>query len=671
VSSLWLSQTPKNRTYLRVDPRPSHDSPLRIRFDVVRDAGFPEEPPLGEKGAVCPRCATPVPFADLRDQGRRGLLGFQLNAYVTRVGTNMEFFPASVAHEAAALAARPRWMPDTALPDAALGFRVQKYGLTHHKDLFLPRQLAALSIFADAVDDVVKEVRVDAKADHRYADALSLYLGIFFDRLVQTNNALVRWFTHRDRPSKAQPTFDKQTVQMIWDFAEANPLADATGGWDTCCKYPQTALDCLPRTPGHGSVVHADSAAFELPHGDIVFSTDPPYFDNIGYADLSDFFYIWLRRVLKDVYPKVFQTVLVPKAEEIISDPSRHGGSRAEAKEFFYERISGVFRRMRESASPLFPATIFYAFKQEETTSDGGVVSTGWERMLQALLDADWRITATWPIRTEHANRPRSIGANALASSIVLACRPRERGAPIASRRDFLNELRREMPAGLAQLQRSNIAPVDLAQAAIGPGMAVFSKYSNVVDASGRSLTVREALALVNAVLDEVVAEQEGDFDADTRWAITWFEQTGFGEGDFDSAETLSKAKVTSVNGMVDAGIIATHRGKVRLLRPSELRDDWDPDRDHRLTAWEVTHQLIRALESGGEHGGAELLRRLGDRSRVGRELAYRLFALCERKGRAAEAMPYNGLIQSWGEISRLAGNTAVVQGGLFDDVGA
>jgi putative DNA methylase len=654
VSSLWLSKTDKSRAFLRIAKRSPRTR--RIAFDVIAgDGGEPESPPLGDTGAICPRCGTPVPFSALRDQGREGKLGFQLNAYVTKSGSQMHFHAASAEHEAKAMAVVPEWTPDTKLPDAALGFRVQAYGLTLHRDLFLPRQLAALSIFSIALDDTIVEVLRDATGDADYANAIAVYLAIFFDRLVQTNNALVRWFVHAERPSKAQPTFDKQTVQMVWDFAESNPLAESTGGWGTCCKYPQTALDCLPRKPARGRVLYGDSAALTLPPGKYIFSTDPPYFDNIGYADLSDFFYIWLRRVLHNVYPDIFRTILVPKSDEIISDPSRHGGDRSTAREFFYERLGRTFSVMYDAASNEYPATIFYAFKQEENTETGGAVSTGWERMLQALIDAHWTITGTWPIRTEHANRPRGIGSNALASSIVLVCRKRLVDAPSATRRDFVTSLRAELPRALSLLQRGNIAPVDLAQAAIGPGMAVYTRYVKVLDADGKPLSVHEALALINQTLDEALAEQEGDFDADSRWALAWFEQSGFAEGEYGVAETLSKAKNTSVSGMVAAHIVASKGGKVRLLRPDELPAHWDPETDPRLTAWESVHHLVRVLENAGENAAAELVAKLGSKAEIARELAYRLYALCERKKRAQEALSYNGLVQSWPEIMRLS----------------
>jgi putative DNA methylase len=408
-----------------------------------------------------------------------------------------------------------------------------------------------------------------------------------------------------------------------------------------------------------------------LPPGKYVFSTDPPYFDNIGYADLSDFFYIWLRRVLVNVYPDIFRTILVPKNDEIISDPSRHGGDRFIAREFFYKRLGRTFDLMYDAACDEYPTTIFYAFKQEENTEQGGAVSTGWERMLQALIDAKWTITGTWPIRTEHANRPRGIGSNALASSIVLVCRKRVAGAPNATRRDFIAALRAELPLALSLLQRGNIAPVDLAQAAIGPGMAVYTRYAKVVDADGKPVSVHDALALINQTLDEALAQQEGDFDAASRWAVAWFEQHGFGEGEFGIAETLSKAKNTSLSGMVEAKTLSSRAGKVRLLRPNEMPEGWDPTSHERATAWEVVHQLIRSLENGGESAAAMLVGKLGSKAEATRELAYRLYTICDRKKRTQEALAYNSLVQSWPEIVRLAqegGTPRRKQAGLFEE---
>jgi putative DNA methylase len=402
-----------------------------------------------------------------------------------------------------------------------------------------------------------------------------------------------------------------------------------------------------------------------------VVGTDPPYYDNIPYADLSDFFYVWLRRSLRPVFPDLFATLAVPKAEELVALGYRHGDGEAGAESFFLEGMTQAMQRIAEQAHPAFPVTIYYAFKQSETESDLGTASTGWETFLDAAIRAGFATSGTWPLRTEGAGRLRATDSNALASSIILVCRRRSADAPTATRREFVTALKAELPQALAHLQRGNIAPVDLAQAAIGPGMAVYTRYSKVLDAEGKALTVREALSLINQTLDEALAEQEGDFDADSRWALTWFEQSGFAEGEYGVAEQLSKSKNTSVAGMVAAAILESKHGKVRLLRPEELLVDWDPATDPRLTAWEVVHQLIRVLEARGEGAAAELVGKLGSKAETGRELAYRLYTICERKKRAAEALSYNGLVQSWPEITRLArdgGKARIAQGGLFEE---
>ena len=383
-------------------------------------------------------------------------------------------------------------------------------------------------------------------------------------------------------------------------------------------------------------------------------STDPPYYDNIGYADLSDFFYVWLRRYLKAVFPDLFATLAVPKTEELVATPYRHGG-KEEAETFFLDGMKKAINHLAEQSHAAFPVTIYYAFKQSETTGDGGTASTGWEVFLAAVIEAGFSITGTWPIRTELASRLTGISTNALASSIVLVCRKRPADAALATRRQFVATLKAELPGALAHLQSGNIAPVDLAQAAIGPGMAVYTRYARVLDASGKPVSVREALALINRTLDETLAEQEGDFDTDSRWALAWFEQHGFEEGGYGAAETLSKAKNTSVGGLVQAGVLASKAGRVRLLKPEELPADWDPATDPRLTAWETVHQLVRALETGGETAAAGLVRRLGGVAETARELAYRLYAVAERRSRAAEALSYNALVRSWPEVARLA----------------
>jgi putative DNA methylase len=394
-----------------------------------------------------------------------------------------------------------------------------------------------------------------------------------------------------------------------------------------------------------------------------VLSTDPPYFDNIGYADLSDFFYVWLRQALKPVFPDLFATLVTPKAEELVATPDRHGG-KGRAETFFMDGMTRALHMLASETHPGFPVTIYYAFKQSEADGDKGVVNTGWESFLGALLSAGFSTSGTWPMRTERPGRMRDFESNALASSIVLVCRKRESDAPAATRREFVAALKEKLPVALRHLQEGNIAPVDLAQAAIGPGMAIFTGYSQVMDAEGKPLPVRAALALINEVLDETLAEQEGDFDADSRWALAWFEQHGFGEGEYGVAETLSTAKNTSVAGMVEAGILKSKQGKVRLFKPAELPSDWDPAQDPRLTNWEMVHHLVRVLDFGGESAAAQLLKKLGARAEVGRELCYRLYTICERKKRAAEALSYNALVQSWPEITRLAREAIATQAG-------
>jgi putative DNA methylase len=408
---------------------------------------------------------------------------------------------------------------------------------------------------------------------------------------------------------------------------------------------------------GHpGNAHQADAASAGSLSGKTV-STDPPYYDNIGYADLSDFFYVWLRRSLKSVLPDLFATLAVPKAEELVATPYRHG-SKEKAEVFFLEGMTQAMHRVAEQAHPAVPVTIYYAFKQSESGNSEGTASTGWETFLDAVIQAGFAISGTWPMRTEYTGNLKK-NVSALASSVILVCRPRPASASTATRREFVAALKGDLPQALAYLQRGNIAPVDLAQAAIGPGMAVYTRYAKVLDAEGKPLSVREALALINQTLDESLAEQEADFDPDTRWALTWFEEQGFTDGPFGKAEQLSKSKNTSVGGMVEAGILESKRGKVRLLSPEDLSAGWDPGTDPRLTAWEMVHHLIRILEADGEPAAGRVVAKLGTKAEVARELCYRLYTICERQKRAEDALRYNALVQSWSEIVRLAGESA------------
>jgi putative DNA methylase len=445
---------------------------------------------------------------------------------------------------------------------------------------------------------------------------------------------------------------------MTWDFAEANPLGPSAGGWDKTFGFvPRVVAELFPGSSGRVRQLDATAAVNGVTAP--LVSTDPPYYDNIGYADLSDFFYVWLRRSLGGVYPDLFKTVLTPKAEELVATPYRFGGDARRAEEHFETGLREAFRRIREAANPDYPVTIFYAFKQaeDEVDGDGTVarISTGWEKMLEGLLDAGFSIQGTWPMRSELGNRMLSMGTNALASSIVLACRPRPADAGVTTRAAFVAALKRELPEALRTLQHGSIAPVDLAQAAIGPGMAVFSRYAKVLEPDGSAMRVRTALGLINAVLDEVLAEQEGEFDADTRFAVTWYGQHGFGEGRFGEADVLARARDTAVDGLVRAGIVRSGGGKVALLSREELDPTWDPAQDRRPTVWEATQHLVRRLHDEGENAAADLLARLGGLGDVARDLAYRLYLVAERKGWTEEARAYNALVRAWPDLSRLA----------------
>jgi putative DNA methylase len=438
---------------------------------------------------------------------------------------------------------------------------------------------------------------------------------------------------------------------MTWDYAEGNPFSDSTGNFSALLEWVEKFLHQVVTTPSGNALQHDASSQCVSAHK--VVSTDPPYYDNIGYADLSDFFYVWLRRSLRPVFPDLFATLAVPKAEELVATPYRHG-SKATAEQFFLDGMTQAMHRLAEQAHPAFPVTIYYAYKQSESESDAGTASTGWETFLDAVIRAGFAITGTWPMRTELGNRMIGKDTNALASSIVLVCRKRDAGAPEATRREFRVALQKELAAAVADLQRGGIAPVDLQQAAIGPGMAVFTRYKHVINADGSVLTVRDALTMINQALDELLEEQEADLDADTRWAVTWFEQFGFSEGDYGIADTLFKAKNTSVEGIVEAGIAVSGKGKVRLLKPEELPETWTPEGDKRLTVWDMVHHLIRVLEKG-EGQAAELMAKLGTKAEVARELAYRLFSICDRTKRSQDALRYNALVQSWPEIVQMA----------------
>ena len=630
----------------------------------------------------CLMSGTPITGDYIKAEGKAGRMGARLMAIVVEGERGRMYLSPSREAEALAGSAQPTWKPDVEISGSTQYLGVKPYGMERFSDLFTPRQLVALTTLSDLVHEARERVKLDAidaemgDANNSlnvggvgaaaYADAVAVYLSFCVDKASLTNTTQATWQKDPDRLTQA---FGRQAIPMVWDYAEANPISEAGGGFGITANAVAKVLERLPSTSKPGVAEQKDAADGSPSLQPMVISTDPPYFDNVPYADLSDFFYLWLRHSLRPVFPDLFATLVVPKTEELVAFAYRHGDKEA-AETFFMDGMTRAMCRLTELAHPAFPVTIFYAFRQSETESETGTASTGWEIFLDAVIKAGFATTGTWPMRTEYTGNLKT-QRNALASSIILVCRSRAPNALSATRREFLESLKAELPKAIKHLQRGNIAPVDLAQAAIGPGMAVYTRYSKVLDASGKSLSVRQALALINETLDEVLAEQEGNFDADTRWALTWFDQSGFLEGEYGVAEMLSKAKNTSVKGLDDAGILRQKGGKVRLLRPDELSEKWDPARDPRLTVWEVVHQLIRALEAGGENAAAVLVAKLGSKAEIARELAYRLYTVCERKKRPLEALSYNGLVQSWPEITRLAregGAPRRKQSGLFEE---
>ncbi len=640
------------------------------RFSV--SVGEPQDPAGAKNGTKLARGANfycllshvPIPSDYIYGEATAGRMGAKLMAIVAEGDRGRVYLAPSQEMETIALEARPTWKPDLPMPKNPRWFSPPLYGLRTYGELFTNRQLITLTTLTDLVQEVRERIKEHALAAglsadgtgihaggtgaSAYADAAATYLAFAIDRIAMTGNSLVRW---NAVGQKAQHIFGRQAIPMLWDYAETNVFAEATGSWDSAVFYSSDPLTYLPAN-SRGQASQSDAALQSICLHKVV-STDPPYYDNVGYADLSDFFFVWLRPALRNIYQALFHTIAVPKSEELVATPYRHGGREA-AEKFFLDGMTQAMKRLCEQSHPALPVTIYYAFKQSESTVAGGQASTGWETFLEAVIRSGFALTGTWPVRTEMRTRQVAMDTNALASSIVLVCRRREATAPIATRRDFLLALERELPKAVADLQRGNVAPVDLQQAAIGPGMAIFTRYAKVMDADGRPLSVRDALTLINNALDEALAHQEGDFDSDTRWAVSWFEQFGFSEGNYGVAETLSTAKNTSVDGIREAGIGTHGKGKVRLFKPEELPDDWTPESDSRLTVWDMVHHLIKSLEQG-EEVAAKLLVKLGSNAETARELAYRLYSICERKKRSADALRYNALVQSWPELLRLA----------------
>jgi putative DNA methylase len=664
VRSFWLSTGKGKEVYvLPIIDRATNTYQFKVMVGPPPDDFNPSVGTVNRSGATCLLTNAPIPFDHVRIHGKDDRLGTRLLGVVAEGRRGRIYLPPISEHEQIAHSVTcDSDILDSALPVQALGFRVQNYGMTKHSQLFSQRQLHALDSFANLVREARQKVFEASHDDSAYANAVATYLAFAVGRGADKWASLTIWNSVGE---KIEHVFGRNALSMTWDYPEGNIFSDSTGNWESGVEWVAKAVAAVPTKtlPGHAEQKPAQQISDSHRY---MFSTDPPYYDNVPYADLSDFFYVWLRRCLQPFYPDLLGTVLVPKADELVAEPFRHGG-REKAMLFFEQGMRQVFERVRATTRPDFPATIYYAFKQAESngqddgdSSDaygnaGSRSSTGWETFLQGLLDAGWQICGTWPLRTERAARLRGQLSNALASSIVLVCRPRPAEATITSRNGFLHELRRELPESLRNLQHSNIAPVDLAQAAIGPGMAIFTRYEKIVESDGSSMTVRTALGIINQVLDEVLAEQEGEFDNDTRWALAWFEQFGTQEEAYGVAETLSTAKNTAITRLVEAGIVKAKSGRVQLISRAELPESWDPTSDKRLTAWEITQHLIRTLETEGEAKAAALLNKLGSTSESARDLAYRLYSICERKKWADEALAYNSLVIAWPEISKLA----------------
>lgn len=636
-------------------------------------------PPSASEGTKAPgrganfRCVlsdTPISGDYIKAEGQAGRMGARLMAIVAEGVRGRIYLAPSAEHEAAASSAKPEWRPIGDVPARMTGGTCVPYGLRTWGDLFSPRQLVALSTFSDLIQEAMDRAKKNAIANGfpddevglegngsgatGYAQAIGVYLAFVVDKILVYSSSLCPWL-NQPKNEIVGNTFGRQAFPMMWDYAEANVFAESSGNIEKQISYLTKSLLLLPAT-GIGSAVQADAAN----NGSLmnrVVSTDPPYYDNIAYADLSDFFYVWLRRMMRSALPQLFTTLAVPKAEELVASSYRHGGREA-AEKFFLGGMTQAIQKLADDAHPAFPVTIYYAFKQSDTEEEDGTSSTGWETFLEAVLRAGFCIQGTWPLRTERPTALKST-VNALASSVILVCRKRELDAASISRREFIRELNAVLPIALDEMTRggvnSPVAPVDLSQAIIGPGMAVFSKYVAVLEADGTPMRVKVALQLINRFMNE------DDFDHDTQFCLHWFEQQGWATGRFGEADVLARAKGTSVAGLQATGVVDSGRGDLRLLRSHELPRDWSPETDARLPVWEALHHLIRALNQDGESPAGALLARMPARAEPIRALAYRLYTLCERKGWADDARAYNELVTAWSGIEQAAGEAGVI----------
>lgn len=661
VRTWWLGKKKGKEAYIRpnVVGDPSAPSGLRVHFEIANDVGraprVSNDGTVGRLGATCVSCRTSVDLKYVRAEGQAGRIGQQMMAVVAEGKRQRTYLAPTAEQVTAAAVTRPIDVPDEDIPPQAPSFRVQAYGMTRWTDLFSDRQLLVISTLSDLVDHVRDRVIADG-GDSAYADAIATYLGMAISRTLNKSTSLCSWDSS-PKMEAVRGLFARQAIPMAWDFAEANVLGSSSGNFSEDVEWVVRALQRLPRSGRVGSVEQADAASRS--YKNLLISTDPPYYDNIGYSDLSDFFYVWLRRSLRSIHPALLSTMLVPKAEELVANPYRHNG-RDGARDFFEAGFRSVFAHARIDAISDFPITVWYAFKQSDS-DEKGEASTGWETLLEGMIRSGWEITSTWPNRSELSNRMIASGTNALASSIVLSLRPRSENAAITDRRGFIASLEGELPGALRKLQQGQIAPVDLPQAAIGPGMAVFSRFGGVLEPDGSKMTVRSALARINEILDQVLNEQEGDFDSTSRFAIAWYRQYGYGVGKFGDADSLARARNTSVETMDRDEILTSRAGKVQFIKPSELPWDYDVLKDAHTSNWEALHHLIKVLERDGIAPAGDFLQAALTRpdgaidADLVKELAHLLFRIAEGNGWTKDALSFNTLVTTWPEILEVA----------------
>lgn len=602
----------------------------------------------------------------VKSVGRAGRMGQVLMAIVAEGKSGRAYAAPTPEQVNAAFAAKPDWKPTTNLPNDPRNFWTVDYGLTTFGDLFTDRQLVALTTFSDLVHDVRAIIEKDAlisgmlddharladngKGAKAYAEAVAVYLGFLTGQLANHCSTICGW----NAPNQQmRSTFARQAIPMTWDFAEVNVFSTSSGSYHSLFSRMVKGFEAIGAGVQQASVTQADAQSLSYNSGTVV-STDPPYYDNIAYADLSDFFFCWMKPSLKEVYPDLFGLLVTPKADELVATPYRHGGREA-ADAFFLQGMRRAITTMAQQTSADFPTTIYYAFKQSEVEQEG-ISSTGWATFIQSIVEAGYAVVGTWPLRTEKPGRMIAVGTNALANSVVLVCRKRDIAAEAITRAEFIRALKRELPPAISELQSVSIAPADMPQSAIGPGMGIFSRYGAVLESDDTPMTVKAALQLINRELDEYLGGIQGEFDPDTRFAITWFEQNGLTAGDYGTANSIAQARGVSVESVRHAGIVEGQAGKVRILARDELDDKWDPAADGHLTVWEACQHLVRALENEGEASAALLLKKLGsEMAEAVKDLAYCLYGICEKRADAKEATSYNALIAVWTELTRQA----------------